>query len=150
MRVAERMTEHLISCAAADSLATAARLLLDEDCDCVPVVDHGGRVRGMLTDRDICMAAFKTGRSLAELRVRDAMAKDVASTRPSASLAAAVMVMRSRGICQLPVLDAQNRMIGLLRCNDLLSWVDDGDAHGGGEPATPMAAPAAAPHCAQS
>lgn len=130
MRVEEQMTKNVTTCKTGDSLARAAKLLWDHDCGCVPVVGHLGRVLGMITDRDICMAALITGKSLAELRVRDAMARDIATMRASESTHEAEMVMRNRRVRRLPVLDDQNRLIGLLCCNDLVRWVDDGGANG--------------------
>ena len=48
-------------CAASDSINDAARIMWERDCGCVPVVDDGGNVIGMITDRDICMAADTQG-----------------------------------------------------------------------------------------
>ena len=131
MRVDERMTKNICCCRSDESLAAAARQLWDNDCGCLPVLDRRGQLRGMITDRDICMAAMTTGKPLAELRVGDAMAKDVACARPSESLQDAELTMRSRAVRRLPVLDEQNHVIGLLTCNDLFRWVDDGGANVG-------------------
>jgi CBS domain-containing protein len=130
MRIEQRMTRNAACCAASDSLATAATLLWQNDCGSVPVVDANGRVQGMITDRDICMAAWSTGRSLMELRVGNTMTRDVASIGVMDSLLEAEMIMRSRGVHRLPVMDAQQRVIGILCSNDLLRWIDDGGAHG--------------------
>ncbi len=130
MFVEEQMMKNIRSCRTSDSLATAAKVLWDNDCGCVPVIDDDDRLHGMLTDRDICMAAFTTGKSLAELQVGDVMAKDVASTWPSESLEEAELTMRVHAVRRLPVLDEQNRLVGLLTCNDLIRWVDDGGANG--------------------
>ena len=48
---------------------------MDNDCGALPVVGGDGRVVGMLTDRDICMAAWSQGRLLGMIRVEDVMAK---------------------------------------------------------------------------
>ena len=55
------MTTNVRKCFTSDSLATAAHLMWDHDCGCVPVLNEQARVVGMLTDRDICMAAFFQG-----------------------------------------------------------------------------------------
>lgn len=130
MRVDERMSKTIHSCRSGDSLATAAKAMSEHDCGCVPVVDDRGHVLGMLTDRDICMAALTSGLSLQALLVDKFMTVNVASARPSDSLVGAEMVMRARGVRRLPVLDDQDRIIGMLSCNDLLRWVDDGGTNG--------------------
>lgn len=131
MRVDERMTKNICCCRSDESLAVAAKRLWDSDCGCLPVVDKRGNLHGMITDRDICMAAMTTGKPLAELRIADAMAKDVACVRPTESLHEAELTMRMRAVRRLPVVDDQNRVIGLLTCNDLFRWVDDGGSNSG-------------------
>ena len=53
MEVGELMTRKVFSCAPADSLSQAARLMWDHDVGCVPVVDDQGRALAMVTDRDV-------------------------------------------------------------------------------------------------
>jgi len=111
-------------------LDAAARLLWDNDCGCLPVVDAAGVLKGMITDRDICMAALSTGRSIAELRVAESMTRDVAFVGPRDALSTAEDAMRRRRVHRLPVVDAERRVVGVLCANDLLRWVDDGGADG--------------------
>jgi CBS domain-containing protein len=42
----------------------------ERDCGVVPVVDASGQLVGMLTDRDVCMAAYTRGQPLAAMSVR--------------------------------------------------------------------------------
>ena len=125
MQVSERMTKNVRTCRVDDSLEHAARLLWDHDCGCLPVVSEHGHLHGMITDRDICMAAYTSGERLADLQVREAMAIDVASVSPGHSLRDAEMLMRDHSVRRLPVIDEEGRVIGLLSCNDLTRWVDD-------------------------
>jgi CBS domain-containing protein len=129
MRIEERMTKDVKCCAVQDSLAAAARILWEHDFGCAPVIDEGGHLHGMLTDRDICMAAYISGRGLHDLKVADIMTRNVASVRPQESLRDAELLMRARGVRRLPVVDDQRRVIGLLSCNDLCRWVDDGGSN---------------------
>jgi CBS domain-containing protein len=89
------------------------------DCGCVPVVDQDGRVVGMLTDRDVCMAAYTQGKPLTDVRVESAMAKQVHSCRPDDAVATAERTMRERQVRRLPVIDAKGRLVGLLSLNDI-------------------------------
>jgi CBS domain-containing protein len=52
------MVTDVKTCADHSTLNAAARIMWDNDCGCVPVVDGDGRVVGMITDRDICMTAY--------------------------------------------------------------------------------------------
>lgn len=130
MQTKQRMTMGTASCLVSDTLAHAASLLWDNDCGCIPVVDEDHRVQGIITDRDICMAALLTGKRLDELGVDDSMAKDVFGVGPDDSLVSAEMLMRSKGVHRLPVVDAGHKLLGMLCSNDLLRWADDGRSSG--------------------
>ena len=75
MTVGDLMTTDVKACGSHDGLDVPARLMWANDCGCVPVVDESGHVVGMLTDRDICMAALTQGGPLTQLRVSNSMAK---------------------------------------------------------------------------
>jgi CBS-domain-containing membrane protein len=55
VKVRDVMATKVRTCFISDSLATAAQLMWDHDCGCVPVLNEQAQVVGMLTDRDICM-----------------------------------------------------------------------------------------------
>lgn len=130
MKIAERMTKTVWYCHPNESLESATQLLWDHDCGALPVVDDDGRVCGMITDRDVCMAAYTTGRRLAEIRVRDVMANSVAAAPPTATIQDVEATMRRHRVHRLPVLNATKHLLGMITCNDLLRWVDDGGNHG--------------------
>ena len=64
MKVGDLMTKDVKACSQHDSLNRAAQLMWENDCGSVPVVDSDSKVVGMLTDRDICMAAYTKGIAL--------------------------------------------------------------------------------------
>lgn len=133
MHVSEQMTKPVWTCRIDDSLEHAARLLWEHDCGCLPVTGEHGHLHGMITDRDICMAGMTTGKPLGALWAGAAMAKDVVTTRPTESVHEAEMRMRARSVRRLPVIDDQDRLVGMLSCNDLVQWVDAGKAAGATE-----------------
>lgn len=107
-------------CGPADSLERAAQLLWEHDCGVAPVVDEHGRLVGMLTDRDICMAAYTQGCALAALPVHLAMARAVVRCRPTLDVEAALRIMAEAQIHRLPVVDENERLIGILSISDVL------------------------------
>ena len=58
MKIAQLMTKDVKTCHQGDMLEAAVRLMWDHDIGVLPVVDDGGQLIGMVTDRDACMAAF--------------------------------------------------------------------------------------------
>ncbi len=119
MNVGQLMTQNIRACRLEDTLDIAAQIMWDNDCGCVPVIDAHRRVVGMLTDRDICMAAYTQGGSLRMLRVSSAMSKKVYSCKPEDTLAAAEELMRANLIRRLPVTDAEGHLVGIISLNDI-------------------------------
>ena len=119
MKVKDLMATDVKCCAAYNTLNTAAQLMWDNDIGCVPIVDQDGHVIGMLTDRDVCMAAFIQGVPLTGSLVTSAMSKEVFSCTPDRDIAEAEKLMREKQIRRLPVIDAQRRVIGIISLNDI-------------------------------
>jgi CBS domain-containing protein len=120
MLVDELMQKDVRSCAPDDPMNEAARAMWEADCGFVPVVEPGSRrVVGVITDRDVCMASYTRGRTLAELRVRDAMSANVRTCAPGDSLGAAESAMRAAHVRRLPVVDASGQLLGVLSLADL-------------------------------
>lgn len=131
MKVKEVMTRAVATCQPFDKLLDAASILQREDVGCLPVVTDDGseRVLGILTDRDIAMAAGRESRALAEMHVRNAMTGAVLSRAPNGSLDDALAFMRSTGARRLPVVDRDGRLLGLLTLSDItLSVASGGEA----------------------
>lgn len=119
MRVDDLMTHDPECVNPDDDLATAANVMWDLDCGCVPVVGDGHRIVGMITDRDLCMAALLNGRPLHELRVAAVMAKEVATVKNTDTLEQAQIVMRTKHVRRIPVVDQEHRVVGILSLHDL-------------------------------
>jgi CBS domain-containing protein len=119
MNASELMTRNVKSCRADDNLQRAAEIMWEVNCGAVPVVDPDRRVIGVITDRDVCMAAYTQGRHLAHIPVSSAMAKQVYCVRESDDLEAAEALMARVRVRRLPVLNADGRLAGILSMNDL-------------------------------
>jgi len=119
VNVQDVMTRSVQCCGPNDSLSHAAHLLWENDCGCLPVKDEGGRVVAMLTDRDICMAAYTQGRTLDDLRVNSAMSHDVHKVGPDDTLPRAHRLMQEQQVRRLPVVDMDGMLVGVISLNDL-------------------------------
>lgn len=96
MKIQDVMTKDPRTCTPDDRLHEAARVLWEQDCGCVPVVDAMRKVVGIVTDRDACMAAYTQGKRLDEIPVRSVMARVVASCRADETVEQAMMLMAQR------------------------------------------------------
>lgn len=120
-RVEELMQKDVSVCREDAPMTEAARIMWEHDCGFVPVVagDGSGRVVGVITDRDVCMAAYTRGRALPELCVADAMSRGVSFCKPGDSAARAAAEMRASRVRRLPVVDSAGQLLGVLSLADL-------------------------------
>lgn len=119
MYVSKIMTQPVFSCSLEDSLERVAGKMWNHDLGCLPVVDREGKVVGMITDRDICMAAYTQGVALSNISVSSAMSQSVYFCTPDESIQEAEEKMASHRVRRLPVLNEDRKLIGLLALSDL-------------------------------
>lgn len=119
MNVERLMTRTVWTCAPEDVLSHPAQIMWESDVGCVPVVDREQRVIGIITDRDIAMAAHLRGLKLQGMAVKDVMQWPVHSCRPEDSVTQVENIMRHHQVRRLPVTDADGRLVGLVSLNDL-------------------------------
>lgn len=119
MKVAQLMCPVVIACRPEDSLDSAASKLWDYDIGCLPVVDGDNRPVGMLTDRDVCMAAYTQDRPLGELEVNIAMARHPISVHSDQDIEEVERAMAEHQVRRIPVVDSDGKPVGVLSLNDL-------------------------------
>jgi len=119
VKIEEIMTRDVRTCSPDDTLATAAQVMWEMDCGVVPVTDREGKVVGIITDRDLAMAAHLQGVPLRESRVASVMARDVRCCAPGDSPATVQALMQQHRIRRVPVVDAERRLVGLITLGDL-------------------------------
>ena len=121
MTVEKFMTKNVRTCCETGTLADAAQLLWEADCGCIPVLsaDDSNRVVGIVTDRDICMATHFRGSAPGRIAVADVMSTVICSVSPSASVADAEALMRDAQVRRLPVVDSEQKLVGVVSLADL-------------------------------
>jgi CBS domain-containing protein len=119
VKIAEIMTREVHTCTPHDTLATAAQIMWENDCGAVPVVDRDGKLVGIITDRDLAMAAQLQGVALRASSVASAMARDVKFCSPQDTPATVQALMQQYRIRRVPVVDAEKRLVGVITLGDL-------------------------------
>lgn len=117
------MTSPVRSCSPQDSLAHVAQLLWEHDCGAVPVVDGEGRPCGMITDRDVCMAAYTKGKTLHEIRAREVMSRHLHSCSIDEPLEHAIAIMVDAQVRRVPIIGHDGRLTGILSLADVVRSV---------------------------
>lgn len=120
MTVRELMSQPPQTCQPDTDLAAVTRLMWDHDCGMVPVVDAGGRIVGVVTDRDICIATA-TRRLLPEhISAAQVMSRTLHTCMAGDTLEQALAVMKQARVRRLPVIDDEGHLQGVLSMNDLV------------------------------
>lgn len=88
-------------------------LLVCEEDDCTQLL-------GIITERDILRACAEGNAPLVQVRVADAMSRDLATGSPHDSVQDAMGVMTERRIRHLPILDDDGKLMGLVSIGDLV------------------------------
>jgi CBS domain-containing protein len=120
MLVRDLMTRGPKRCTPTTNLAAVTELLWRGGCGALPVVDSAGKVLGIITDRDICVALGTRNRRPSELVAEQAMSREVATCRATDEIHAALEIMRSRKVRRLPVLNENGKLEGILCMSDLI------------------------------
>jgi CBS domain-containing protein len=121
VKVEQIMTREVKVCTEADSLNRAAELMWEFECGCIPVIstDGDGKVVGIVTDRDVAMAAYTQGKQLWAIPVATAMAHKVIACHADHGVSYAEALMRENRIRRLPVLDENDHLVGILSLDDI-------------------------------
>jgi CBS domain-containing protein len=100
------------------SVLEAAQRMRDGNVGVLPVVD-GGRLRGIITDRDLVVRAMANGAMPALTRVAECATWDIICARADSPIDEAMEVMAERQVGRLPVVDLDNRVIGIITLSSL-------------------------------
>ncbi|OAT85928.1 hypothetical protein A6M21_05225 [Desulfotomaculum copahuensis] len=130
------MKSPVITCKPDTPVEEAARLLLEHDIHCLPVVTEGEKLAGIVTESDLMFQfstvpvsgsikdlfsrkrAHRTGRLAGEIMVHR-----VATVHPDDPIQAAVNLILKHGYGRIPVVDHENRLVGIVARKDILHFL---------------------------
>lgn len=117
MQVKDVMTDKIVSISPDESAAVAARLLSRYNVGALPVCNDDGRLRGMVTDRDIVLRCVAADEDPNETKVADIMTRRVVSVEAEDEARVATDLMAREQIRRLPV-EEGGRLIGMVSLGD--------------------------------
>ncbi|HEX5759014.1 MAG TPA: CBS domain-containing protein [Thermoanaerobaculia bacterium] len=118
MKVREIMTENPACCTPEQTVREAARLMAQNDCGSIPVVEEGSRgVVGVVTDRDLAIRVLAEGRG-PDTPVSQAMTADPACCGPDDDVERVERLMAERQVRRVPVVEG-GRVVGMVAQADL-------------------------------
>ena len=117
MKVKKLMNSEITSCGPETGVVTAARMMAESGVGALPVI-NGGRVVGMITDRDICLALGSKGEAALNTRVDEVMSAELYNCFTDDDLESALKTMRRKRVHRLPVFDRNGDLQGILSISD--------------------------------
>ena len=118
MQVKELMSGNVIAVSPEETAAVASRMLARHNIGALPVCGAGGRLLGMVTDRDIVMRCVAADRDASQTPVREIMTNRVVSVTPEDDAEQAAALMAREQVRRLPVTE-RGQLVGLLSLGDL-------------------------------
>jgi CBS domain-containing protein len=112
------MTADPLTVEATATVAEAALAMKGADVGPIPVIDKGGNLCGMLTDRDIAVRVVAEGLDPKTTKVGDLASLDLVTLSPDQSVEDAVRLMRERAVRRLPVVEG-GTPVGIVSMGDL-------------------------------
>jgi CBS domain-containing protein len=133
--IREIMTTEPICVPSSASIYEAAKLMRDKNIGDV-IVEDGGKVCGIVTDRDIVVRGVASRQNPEETPIADVCTQDIMIAHPDDDVDAAIKTMHSKAIRRLPVVE-DGRPVGILSLGDLAVQRDRRSVLGGISAAPP-------------
>jgi CBS domain-containing protein len=119
MYVADLMTTDVWTLGPDATIADAAAMMWEHGIGCIPITDDDRYLLGVVTDRDLCLAAYGRELPMTKLPIADAMTGLVYTVSPDARVADADALMRKYRVRRVPVTDRLGRLIGIVCLTDI-------------------------------
>jgi acetoin utilization protein AcuB len=127
MLVKNWMSKEIVTVGADDSMQNAIYILQEQNIKILPVMD-GGNLVGIISDRDLKKASPSDATTLdmhellfliSKIKVRDLMKKPVYTAKPDDTVEEAAALLLEKKISGLPVVDENNRLVGIITRSDI-------------------------------
>jgi len=130
MKVKEIMTQSAVCCGSETNVGRAVELMWNRNVGMLPVVDNDGKLIGVLTDRDICIAMGTRNRLPGELTVGEIAIREVFTCKPNEDIHEALCEMGNHQVRRLPVVNDHGVPQGVLSLDDLIAHSELGKLRG--------------------
>jgi CBS domain-containing protein len=124
MNVRDVMTARPRSAAPDTPLSQVAQLMDNQDIGAIPILDED-RLVGMITDRDIVVRGVAKEKDLRGMSSREIASGELVTVGPDQDLSDALHLMAQHQVRRLPVVDDENRLVGVVSQADIALDVND-------------------------
>lgn len=133
MLACDLMTKDIETCRLEDTAAHAAMIMQSRNCGFVPVVSDlfSETVVGVITDRDLALYMAKTNKRPGQIRVKEFYTRNPKTVYEDMDIQEVECMMEEFHIHRVPVLDRENRLVGVISLKDLAeeAWKEKDVTH---------------------
>ena len=127
MKVRDVMTNQVVTCRSEMSLAAAGAMMWEHGCGLLPVVNESGKLAGVITDRDICIALSTKCKPASEIMLGALIRETAFVCAPEDDIHVALEMMSREKVRRLPVVDSEGGIVGILSLNDMSRRAEKGE-----------------------
>lgn len=113
------MTANPACCTRETPLRDVAKMMVDNDCGLIPVLDEHRRPVGVVSDRDIATRVVATGKDVGTCCAGDCMTSPVKTVASGSTLADCCAAMEAGQVRRVPVVDAKGCLCGIVAQADV-------------------------------
>jgi CBS domain-containing protein len=113
------MTADPACCSPETSLEQVAKMMVQNNCGEIPVIDTTDRPIGVVTDRDIVCRVVAEGKNPAAYTAQTCMSSDVVTVRADATLDEVIKTMEAHQVRRVPVVDERGCCSGIISQADI-------------------------------
>ena len=118
------MTRNVRAATPEMNLQTIAALMRENDVGAMPVIDAGGKLVGIVTDRDIVVRALADKLDW-QTPVGDVMTTEIFTVKPDDFVFQTIRLMGDKQVRRIPVVDEAGRLEGILSLADIALEMED-------------------------
>jgi CBS domain-containing protein len=118
-QILKRKGDLVFTTTPSETIATVAGLLHQRRVGALVVLDDGGRVAGIVSERDIVRAVAEMGEAALSQPISSCMTRDVLFAEPAETVDSLLGRMTDRRIRHLPVC-SKERLVGIVSIGDLV------------------------------
>lgn len=114
------MTKNVVTVGPDAALTETTEILVRNEISGLPVIDGGGNMIGIITEKDILNSAFRG--NLYDKKVKDVMSQNVISFSPEVGIEKIALSFGNKPFRRVPIIE-NNRVVGIISRRDIIRVV---------------------------
>lgn len=124
MSLREFCQRRVVSISLESDIVEACRLMGKNNIGCL-VVEEGGKIRGILTDRDVALKVTGEKKDPHQTKVGEIMSQNPVRVSVDKNVRELTGLMRAHHVRRVPIVNGSDEVLGIVTLDDLIALVGD-------------------------